>query len=715
MGKVIRFKQAEPNFDMAKRFLDMLDPTGAFTFQTFDDNVERKAQRKKTKTRDPLARTFHGTLEEHWDALHKLNGKGAGVYVTISLTDLEGRKLENIVEPRAVFVDYDDRGPDPLDEVLAYDPPPTMVVNTSPSKWHAYWVVEEMPTQDFSRFQKGLAEKFGTDDNVADVSRVMRIPGTLHCKSDVPTLVTLSYMDDEAVYTYDDLKTKFHFKRERTRKTAVAEKQFQASREEVEALLQRMIEEPQEDFATRDPWLKIGMALKNWDEDEGLELWLWFCEQACGDAFDEEECVDKWENDFKRSANARTLATYCQSYEYSIATHTRDEPEDDFAHIPKVEKEEAEDWRSELNRRSRMTADISEKGANQRYVVKGFIPEGMISYVVGRGGTGKTAIAMFCCREMVESGFEVRYIHADAVAQGYHYGHEVQEHLGSQMNYHVTGLTGREDPIYPEDILKMMKGMASEQDDLSKVVFVVDVLGNFVSNMFDGVEVKRVLKLFRKLADLGATVILLGHTNKSNDPITGKPVFQGISEMMNLTDNTIYLVRTNKSQDDIEVGDDEAGDDAIDDDEHRSSVRKYYVSIDPDEGKFRANIQPHTWIVKGARAWKSATYIPVHDVNKSASGQVNVQDEVAKAIMVVLKKFDRQFPGVGMSQKAIVAACNSTHGFGMKKVRSVLKEGVDQYWTVKKGFGAEKLVYQAMDSVILSSGPIIKVEDQDEE
>jgi hypothetical protein len=46
-----------PDLKVAQLFLDTLDPNGKFTFQTFDDNQDRKDNR--------LARIFNGTLEEH--------------------------------------------------------------------------------------------------------------------------------------------------------------------------------------------------------------------------------------------------------------------------------------------------------------------------------------------------------------------------------------------------------------------------------------------------------------------------------------------------------------------------------------------------------------------------------------------------------------------------------------------------------------------------
>ncbi|MEL0215755.1 MAG: hypothetical protein VW948_08340, partial [Burkholderiaceae bacterium] len=90
-GKVV------PDLKEAQLFLDTLYPNGKFTFQTFDDNQDRKDGR--------LARTFNGTLEEHAAALQDLQQKGAGVFVTINETDLNGRKEQNVIRVRAIFVD----------------------------------------------------------------------------------------------------------------------------------------------------------------------------------------------------------------------------------------------------------------------------------------------------------------------------------------------------------------------------------------------------------------------------------------------------------------------------------------------------------------------------------------------------------------------------------------------------------------------------------
>ena len=71
------------NVELAQAFLNALDcEASVWTFQTFDDNADRKSGN--------LARTFSGTLYEHWDTLTRASQSGAGVFVTVNETDGAG-------------------------------------------------------------------------------------------------------------------------------------------------------------------------------------------------------------------------------------------------------------------------------------------------------------------------------------------------------------------------------------------------------------------------------------------------------------------------------------------------------------------------------------------------------------------------------------------------------------------------------------------------
>ena len=165
---------AAPSINLADaaRFLKLLDPNAAaFEFRTFDDDKDRKDEN--------LTRTFFGALAQHTVELQRLNDKGAGVFVTINETNGIGRKAKHIIRVRAVFIDLDGA---PLPPVMAIRSKPHIVVETSPGKFHCYWLVEGMPLDDFSNVQKALIELFQSDDVIHDLPRVMRLPGFYHRK-----------------------------------------------------------------------------------------------------------------------------------------------------------------------------------------------------------------------------------------------------------------------------------------------------------------------------------------------------------------------------------------------------------------------------------------------------------------------------------------------------------------------------------------------------
>ena len=154
-----------PDLKVAQEFLDTLDPNGKFTFKTFDDNQDRKDSH--------LARTFNGTLEEHAAALQDLQQKGAGVFVTMNETDLNGRKEQNVIRVRAIFIDLDGA---PIEPGLEHHCEPHMVIESSEGHLHAYWL-SKLPMDQFRDMQKKIAHVFNGDSAICDLPRVMRLPG----------------------------------------------------------------------------------------------------------------------------------------------------------------------------------------------------------------------------------------------------------------------------------------------------------------------------------------------------------------------------------------------------------------------------------------------------------------------------------------------------------------------------------------------------------
>ena len=173
------------------------------TFQTFDD----KGKNKK------LIKQLHGSLKQQFKTLWNLNKKGAGIFFCVNETDLEGRSTKNIKNIRAVFIDLDGT---PLPQ--NFDLQPHIIVNSSPNKYHCYWLVEGMLLESFSLFQEALANKFKSDPKVKDKPRVMRVAGFFHNKTKTPYPVKIINMIDHRPYTQKEIRENLGLKRPERKK-----------------------------------------------------------------------------------------------------------------------------------------------------------------------------------------------------------------------------------------------------------------------------------------------------------------------------------------------------------------------------------------------------------------------------------------------------------------------------------------------------------------
>jgi hypothetical protein len=273
----------------AAHFLRLLDADDAkgFTFQTFHD-------RPKEVEADPsLAR-----VTSDRDEVVHLYGRGAGVYVTINETDLTGRRSENIKRVRAVWQQDDGGhgGPLPLD--------PSLVVESSPGKFHRYWLVadhwpaDDQGRADFAAVMERMVESYGSDKNAKDITRVLRLPGFLHRKDPLrPHMVRIIEAGGRR-YTREEIMRAFPpVEREKPR-----EREFQPGDCDEMRIADALRCIPADD---RDIWLQVGMALKDELGDRGRPLWdAWSA--TCADKFKDRHQERTWRS-FRR--NGITIAT----------------------------------------------------------------------------------------------------------------------------------------------------------------------------------------------------------------------------------------------------------------------------------------------------------------------------------------------------------------------------------------------------------------------
>lgn len=143
------------------------------------------------------------------------NDKGdTGIFFTVNLLDESKdkgrhRTKKMVTHARAIFMDADDPQTAPLTDFPIV---PSIIVETSPGKYHYYWLIDEMTDdlQTWNLVQRGLIVKYNGDDNAKDMTRYLRLPGYHHNKTDTPFPVKcLTDLDCVEKYSWGQLLEAF--------------------------------------------------------------------------------------------------------------------------------------------------------------------------------------------------------------------------------------------------------------------------------------------------------------------------------------------------------------------------------------------------------------------------------------------------------------------------------------------------------------------------
>jgi len=292
-----------PHFDECKFFIHKLAGKNAqFTFQTFDDvEVWDEAKQKAVKRMDKnLVRVLHGTLNEHKHALAAINKRGGGVFVTINETDLKGIKQENIVKIRAVWIDLDGAPLQPILD-LPEDLQPHIIIESSPNRWHAYWLVDNCSLEQFPHVQRALAVKFDGDKAVNNINRVMRLVGFSHNKAESFITRIHTMQDNLAPYSVNKLIVGLGLNNNVSHRDIFPNNTFNTIDKEDFTIGLPPTEETIADLKSaleylsceeRPDWIRQGMRLKTLG-DAGKEIWLAWASKSA--KFDRADSLHTWQ------------------------------------------------------------------------------------------------------------------------------------------------------------------------------------------------------------------------------------------------------------------------------------------------------------------------------------------------------------------------------------------------------------------------------------
>ncbi len=160
---------------------------------------------------DKKGSAFHGLkleckcrdyLQEMEPQLREHNLQNRGVFFVVNSG---GQTDDAITRVNAQFVEMDDGTfEEQWEKINCFPLPPSTVVQTRKSL-HVYWFMEKADVGRFREIQKLLVRWFDGDPACVNESRVMRLPGFCHCKTDTPVMIRCVCFHPERRYTQEQL------------------------------------------------------------------------------------------------------------------------------------------------------------------------------------------------------------------------------------------------------------------------------------------------------------------------------------------------------------------------------------------------------------------------------------------------------------------------------------------------------------------------------
>lgn len=235
---------------------------------------------------------FSGALKECGPQIGAMVQEGLAVGIALNEFRNGIRRADHVERINAFFVDFD--GTVALENFDRFPVSPHIVTETSPGHYHAVWLVDGCPPEAYRGVQTFLAKKLGGDPNVTDVTRCMRLAGTINRKNGQNHLVRIvSPAEGEECepMTFSDFKLAFGMK-PKSKPTAPTQPRIDEAPDlaDVRVALEKI---PAED---RHIWLNVGMALHSFlPNAQGKALWDKWSRTASG-KFDQAEQDRAWRN-----------------------------------------------------------------------------------------------------------------------------------------------------------------------------------------------------------------------------------------------------------------------------------------------------------------------------------------------------------------------------------------------------------------------------------
>ncbi len=412
-------------------------------------------------------------------------------------------------------------------------PLPNFIVSSG-AGLHLYWVMDCFITfefwQAYAAKLKGLThalEFLADDTRTADISSVLRMPGTLNYKYDPPRPVTIRHAADKFIEwtAFSDAIDSAHIRLCTTQsETATSPHLPLVPQSEIVARLSALLERIDPSCGYSD-WLKVLMAIYHTTggSEEGFLLadkWS----SGGGTYKGTKEIRVKWNSFKSATSNPITIATLVamandmESFEPCETIVVEPVPE---KILPPVRRSNSLD-RFSLKGKAEEIA----QHALEAVLFLAIAILGQLTAIFAAPNTGKTLITLWMLIEAIKKGLidpsHIYYVNVDDTAKG------LSEKLLLADEYGFHMLAEGYEKFEASILVRLIEDMI-ENDQARGVVIVLDTLKKF-TNLMDKTNASSFTKVARRFSAKGGTIIALAHTNK-NAGRDGKAVPTGTSDI----------------------------------------------------------------------------------------------------------------------------------------------------------------------------------------
>ncbi|RLA23496.1 MAG: hypothetical protein DRQ62_06250 [Gammaproteobacteria bacterium] len=472
------------------------------------------------------ARNHHGNLDTVARELADRNALGFGVFFTINAG---GTKAREITHPRAFYLDFDK--PCTRAELglkLARCPfPPTMIVESSPGKWHVYWIVDGCPVEVFTHYLKAFAAFMGSDHLAATLHQVLRVPGFYHTKGE-PFQSRLAECYPELGYPWPDFRAMLatvgiappppppppRKAAQLTPPTSESERYTLAAVASAVKAIAAAPEGERNHTLNREAIGPLGLVKDGHGSKDAVFQAFTTAALACG--LDEGEIMATL-NSAYRAATARGVPEADSvPTDYSVAFGA---PQGFAKYVITQTSEQMA---------AQMLADI--------FVLGLLAINGQFTVFYGGPNMGKTLLTIWLLIERIKSGDvtarDVFYINADDTYKGMVEKKALAEQYG--FNMLAPGHSGFKAPMMRD----VMQGMTANGTARGCIV-IIDTVKKF-TDLMDKKEGSRFTGVAREFVAAGGTIVGLAHVNKHKAG-DGSSIHAGTSDMVDDSD-CVYIL-----------------------------------------------------------------------------------------------------------------------------------------------------------------------------